>query len=144
MAKYDASLNNILNTLEASLNASAGASQVLTSIRLEDKEYKFPNITILPEADSVEDIAIGGARRHTISVDIHCSLKSYKGNEQGTDSLISFLGNVVQVIDDKRRDRLNGYCEDIYLNAVDYHYFPVDNYIIYEAVVKIIIEYIEE
>ncbi len=142
--KYDSSLNNILNTLEASLNTVVGANQVSTSIRLDEKDFKFPNITILPTSDHIERIAIGGARRHTLSVDVRCTLKSYHGNEVGTKDLISFLGAIVQVIDDKGVDRLNGYCEDIYINDIDYRYYSVEDFILYACMIKIIIEYIEE
>jgi len=142
--KYDASLNNILNTLESSLNVVLGEAQVSTSIKLDEKDYKFPNITILPRSDKIEYIAIGGTKRHTISVDLHCSVKSYQGNEVGTDNLITLLGAVVQIINDKQVDRLNGYCEDIYINNIDYNYFSVEDFILYEGVIKIIIEYIEE
>lgn len=143
MSRYDTSINLILDTLEASLNAETVAVQVLKSVRVDDKEYKFPNIVIMIDKDEVEDFAIGGAREHTLSLELYCSIKTHKGTDVGSDELITFIGDVVATVDNKRLDRLNGYCNDMYLTGVDYHWYGVDNYILFVGVVKVTIEYIE-
>jgi len=114
---------NIPDVLEASL-----------TIRMDDKNIKFPRVEIIPERQRVSDEVIGnGYNFWDFDLRLVPFVKSY-ANEEGTKKLLKITGEICDlVIDVREKYSHQGLFDDCRISSVENFFFVADNYVLYSA-----------
>lgn len=128
---YYSHLNNLLDKIQEKIKTISGIKEVSTKLRLNDKDYIFPRVDILPEREVFTEERIGnGTRRCVFTVRIIPAIKSYD-ELVGADDLLELTGKVYDAVMTLREDLLHDYTDDVYVSLVENSYFTGKNYILY-------------
>jgi hypothetical protein len=137
---YYSHLNDLLNQIETKLKTISDVKEVSTKLRLNDKDYLFPRIDILPEREQFfEERIHDGTRKCVFTIRVIPAIKSYD-NISGADDLLELTGKVYDAIMSLRDSILHEYADDIYVSIVENYYFTGDNYILYLSSIMVICE----
>lgn len=139
MTAYKTWVQDILDQIDTVLKADITGSysgksiaEISKKVRLNDADYKFPRIDILPVEDKITDqYGIGGKRMHSIGIDVICSLSAEMNDETGAADLVAFVGDVHDSLKDERTIALSSKVDDIYIETIDYDYAITKNSVLY-------------
>ena len=137
---YYSHLNALLDKIELKMKTISDVKEVSTKLRLNDKDYLFPRIDILPEREQFfEERIHDGTRKCVFTIRIIPALKSFD-NLTGADDLLELTGKVYDGIMSLRDEIIHDYADDIYISTIENFYFTATNYILYLSSILVICE----
>ena len=128
---FYSNLNNLLDQIKTKIKTIESVKEVSTKLRLNDKDYIFPRVDILPEREVFTEEYIGdGTRKCIFTIRIIPALKSFD-DSTGADDLLKLTGKVYDAVMSLRDEIIHSYADDIYVGLVENHYITGKNYILY-------------
>jgi len=140
MVLYD-NIINIVNKIKTWLKTDIPeVKEVLTGLRMNEREYIFPRIDILPEREVIDEIRIGDIIHSCkVSIRILPAIKEYD-YKKGSEELLKLTGKVYDTIYNHRMEIIPTECIDLYIDTIENYYFTGDNYLLYVSSIMTMLE----
>lgn len=132
---------NIVNKIKLWLKSDIPeVKEVSTGLKLNEREYIFPRIDILPEREVIDEIRIGNIIHSCkVSIRILPAIKEYD-HKKGSEELLKLTGKVYDSIYNHRLEVVPHECVDLYIDTIENHYFTGDNYVLYVSSIMTMLE----
>ena len=128
---FYSNLNNLLEQIKTKIKTIESVKEVSTKLRLNDKDYIFPRVDILPEREVFTEEYIGdGTRKCIFTIRLIPALKSFD-ELVGADYLLELTGKTYDAVMSLRDEIIHSYADDLYISMVENSYFTGKNYILY-------------
>ena len=111
--------------------------EVVTALRLEERERNFPHVIILPKKEIIENVVIGGDFCNCeFSAELVIEVRSYK-KDSGVDAILKLTGDVIDTILQMRNNEVDTLFDDLVIEGIQNNFAQGPNYVLHSSIITI-------
>ena len=111
--------------------------EVVTALKLEERERNFPHVIILPKKELIENVVIGDDFCNCeFTVDLVIEVRNYK-KDTGIDELLKYTGDVIDSVLQMRNNEVHETFDDLVIEGIQNNFAQGPNYVIHSSIITI-------
>ena len=129
-------IQNIIVMMEDYLKKPS-FKEVVTALKLEERERNFPHVIILPKKELIENVVIGDDFCNCeFTVDLVIEVRNYK-KDTGIDELLKYTGDVIDSVLQMRNNEVHETFDDLVIEGIQNNFAQGPNYVIHSSIITI-------